>query len=228
MHLQEKTQAFLAIWHDLLDEGKTDWEKWHTYEHIPERVGIPGFLVGRRYMNYNDPEQCCFTIYEGSDLSVFKSTPYLKRLNNPTPWTKKSALTFKNFTRGACKCVSTSGQKNGYGGALMTIRLLKGKNFSENSKYFDQLTSITNELEGIITSTLGICNAETTSTETTERKLRKGTSETSLEGVLIIDGYDEIILKEQSTKILNIINSSAIDLKSQQIQTYTLSYILRE
>jgi hypothetical protein len=110
----------------------------------------------------------------------------------------------------------------------MTIRLLKGKNFSENFKYFDQLTSITNELDGIITSTLGICNVETTSTETTERKLRKGTSETSLEGVLIIDGYDEIILKEQSTKILNIINSSAIDLKSQQIQTYTLSYILRE
>jgi hypothetical protein len=124
--------------------------------------------------------------------------------------------------------VSTSGQKNGYGGALMTIRLLKGKNFSENSKYFDQLTSITNELDGIITSTLGICNAKTTSTETTERKLRKGTSETSLEGVLIIDGYDETILKEQSTKVLNIINSSAIDLKSQQIQTYTLSYILRE
>ena len=179
-------------------------------------------------MNYNDPEQCCFTMYEGNDLSVFKSTPYLKRLNNPTPWTKISALTFKNFTRGACKCVSTSGQKNGYGGALMTIRLLKGKNFSENSTYFDQLTSITNELEGIITSTLGICNAETTSTDTTERKLRKGISETSLEGVLIIDGYDEIIIKEQSEKILNIINSSAIDLKPQKIQTYNLSYILRE
>ena len=40
-------------------------------------------------MDYNDPEQCCFTMYEGNDLSVFKSTPYLKRLNNPTPWTKK-------------------------------------------------------------------------------------------------------------------------------------------
>ena len=67
--MQEKTQAFLAIWHDLLDKG--------------------------------------------NDLSVFKSTPYLKRLNNPTPWTKISALTFKNYTRGACKCVSTSGQKMG-------------------------------------------------------------------------------------------------------------------
>jgi hypothetical protein len=63
IHLQEKTQAFLAIWHDLLDEGKTDWEKWHTYEHIPERLGISGFLAGRRYMDYNDPEQCCFTMY---------------------------------------------------------------------------------------------------------------------------------------------------------------------
>ena len=86
------TKAFLAIWHDLLPDGKIEWERWHTYEHMPERVGIPGFLGGRRYMNHDDPEQCCFTMYEGSDLSVFKSAAYLERLNNPTPWTRTMHL----------------------------------------------------------------------------------------------------------------------------------------
>ena len=87
--------AFLAIWHDLEEKGKREWERWHTYEHMPERIGIPGFLAGRRFMNDSERDQCCFTIYEGIELSVFKSAPYLERLNNPTPWTRKNAPTFK-------------------------------------------------------------------------------------------------------------------------------------
>ena len=47
----ENTTAVLVIWHDLLPEAKIEWEQWHTHEHMPERVGIPGFLGGRRYMN---------------------------------------------------------------------------------------------------------------------------------------------------------------------------------
>ena len=42
--MHKNSKAFLAIWHDLLDDGKRDWEKWHTYEHMPERLRIPGFL----------------------------------------------------------------------------------------------------------------------------------------------------------------------------------------
>ena len=224
--MHENSKAFLAIWHDLLDEGKIDWEKWHTYEHMPERIGIPGFLGGRRYMNHNDQDQCCFTIYEGSDLSVFKSAPYLKRLNNPTSWTKKSAATFRNFTRGACKRVSFCGPQNGYGGVVMTIRLLRDDDFSENSQQLDQLTTNINEMDGVITTTLGLCDTQITSTETTEQKLRKGTTEVSLDGVLIIEGYDTTVLEEQTQKILRIISSADIHLDPVQNQIYSLSNML--
>ena len=224
--MKKNTQAFLAIWHNLTDEGKADWEKWHTYEHMDERISIPGFLGGRRYMNNNDSEQCCFTIYESHNLSVFQSPPYLERLNNPTSWTKKSATTFRNFTRGACECVSSIGPKNGYGGAIMTIRLSKGKNFSKNTKYFDRITYKANELNGSIRSIIGLCNEETTSVKTTEQKLRKGTSEALFEGVLIIEGYDEKILRENSTTIQNIIDSSPLDIKTQKVQFYSLAYML--
>jgi hypothetical protein len=34
--------AFLAIWHDIAAEGEPEYNLWHTREHMPERVGIPG------------------------------------------------------------------------------------------------------------------------------------------------------------------------------------------
>ena len=38
----------LANWHDVPDDAHADFNAWHTHEHIPERVGVPGFLRGRR------------------------------------------------------------------------------------------------------------------------------------------------------------------------------------
>ena len=222
------TKAFLAIWHDLLPDGKIEWERWHTYEHMPERVGIPGFLGGRRYMNHDDPEQCCFTLYEGSDLSVFKSAAYLERLNNPTPWTRENAPTFRNFTRGACRCVSNFGPEHGYGGSIMTIRLQRDDTFSENTERLNQLTKSASELDGVLAVTLGLCNSEITATETTERNLRKGTDETLLDGVLILEGYDATTLETRGADIHKLVVAANIKLTPHPHQIFELSYMLRE
>jgi len=39
----------ITIWQDVRPEAREDFFAWHNGEHIPERVGIPGFLRGRRY-----------------------------------------------------------------------------------------------------------------------------------------------------------------------------------
>ena len=103
------SKAFLAIWHDFDPALEAEWHRWHTIEHMPERVGVPGFLAGRRYMSRDAVRQRCFTMYESADISVFNSAPYLERLNNPTPWTRAVAPTFKNFTRGACRVAASAG-----------------------------------------------------------------------------------------------------------------------
>ena len=38
------------MWHDIAAEGEPEYNLWHTREHMPERLGIPGFDVGRRYV----------------------------------------------------------------------------------------------------------------------------------------------------------------------------------
>jgi hypothetical protein len=42
-------QGFVAIWNGIAPEGREEFYEWHNREHMPERVGIPGFRRGRRY-----------------------------------------------------------------------------------------------------------------------------------------------------------------------------------
>ena len=109
----------VAIWHDLLPEAKDDFYEWHNREHMPERVGIPGFRRGRRYVAVNGgPEY--FNLYEADSPEVLGGQDYLNRLNTPTEWTKRVVPSFKNVARSICRVAFTSGV--GSGGTMLTMR----------------------------------------------------------------------------------------------------------
>ena len=62
-------EAVVSIWHGIAPEGRDAFYAWHVHEHMPERVGIPGFLRGRRYIaERGGPE--FFTLYEASTVEV--------------------------------------------------------------------------------------------------------------------------------------------------------------
>ena len=50
-------EGAIAIWNGISDEGRADFYAWHLSEHMPERVGIPGFLRGRRYRAADDTKR---------------------------------------------------------------------------------------------------------------------------------------------------------------------------
>lgn len=224
------TKGFLTIWHGLEANGRTEWERWHTVEHMPERVAIPGFLAGRRYMNGSTDGQCCFTLYEANDISVFGSSAYLERLNNPTPWTTSVADTFRNMTRGACRRVATAGADKSYGGAILTLQLVRGKDFCDDGPSLAALQKIAEkilEISSVTEVNIGLCDTEITKTETKERTLRKGTGESSLDGVIAIEGYDANLLELQANKVNQTVRESGLSLSTLPHQIHTLSYILR-
>lgn len=115
-----KGSAFLAIWHDIAAGAHDEYIEWHTREHMPERLSIPGFRTGKRLHAPNASRHVSGTIYSGDDIEVFRSTAYLHRLNNPTPWTAAVAPSFRNFLRVACDLVGSAGL--GDGGAMATLR----------------------------------------------------------------------------------------------------------
>ena len=112
--------AVLAFWHDIAPGGDAEFNHWHTQEHIPERVGVPGFLRGRRYEAAGRGPRY-FNLYETEDLGVLDSPPYVERLQHPTPWTRRALPLFRGSKRTACRTVLSLGL--GLGGALATLDL---------------------------------------------------------------------------------------------------------
>jgi hypothetical protein len=109
----------IAIWNDITDEGRANFYEWHDREHIPERVGIPGFLRGRRYIAVSGTPEY-FTLYEVENKNVLTGADYQKRLNNPTEWTTRSVQHFRNTSRSLCEIEASFGA--GSGGFIGTIR----------------------------------------------------------------------------------------------------------
>ncbi|HEY6026003.1 MAG TPA: hypothetical protein VIV09_03810 [Pseudolabrys sp.] len=113
-------QGVVAIWNGIAPEGREQFYEWHNREHMPERVGIPGFIRGRRYIaRYGHPEY--FTLYEAQSPEVLTGQDYFTRLNNPTPWTKSVVPKyFRDASRGVCRVKFS--QACGDGGCLLTLQ----------------------------------------------------------------------------------------------------------
>ena len=114
-------EGAVAIWNGIAEAGRAEFYAWHLHEHMPERVGIPGFVRGRRYRAADEATQPeFFTLYETSSFQVIQGSDYLSRLNEPTAWTRATTAHFQTTTRSLTRVVASHGV--GSGGALMTIR----------------------------------------------------------------------------------------------------------
>ena len=114
-------EAVVAIWNGISPEGRDEFYAWHLHEHMPERVGIPGFRRGRRYIAEDGetfPE--FFTLYETETMQVLQGQDYSNRLNAPTPWTMSATAHFQDTFRSLARVVESRGP--GMGSALLTIR----------------------------------------------------------------------------------------------------------
>ena len=112
-------RAAIAMWWDVVPEMRPEWEDWHTHEHMPERLAIPGFLRGSRWIAASG-EPSYFVLYETVRLATTTSAPYLERLNNPTPWSRRLMPHHRNMRRSLCRVRASFG--GGLGQALATIR----------------------------------------------------------------------------------------------------------
>jgi hypothetical protein len=107
----------VCIWHDLVAGAKDDFHEWHAREHMPERVAIPGFRRGRRYVAVEGAPEY-FNLYEADDVGVLGGPDYLARLNAPTAWTRRVVPAFRNVARSICRVPFSAGC--GEGGVMLT------------------------------------------------------------------------------------------------------------
>jgi len=113
--------AAIAIWSNYPEWILPEHSEFHSYEHLPERVTVPGFLRGRRCNAVTQGAPTVFALYEVADRGVTVSDAYLERLNNPTPWTALMLPKVNDATRTLCRVVATQGL--GTGPCVATARI---------------------------------------------------------------------------------------------------------
>jgi hypothetical protein len=160
------------MWWDIPADARADWQEWHTVEHMPERVGIPGFLRGTRWVGVRD-EGSYFVLYETAELATITSGPYLERLNHPTPWSQRMMQHHKNMVRSLC--VVRGGYGEGIPYAMATVRFSPAKELPEPPRR-----------KGVTCAYLlkGQAGAPTA-----EQKMRGGADRT-IDWALLVGGYD--------------------------------------
>jgi hypothetical protein len=169
---------------------RAEWEDWHSHEHMPERLGIRGFLRGTRWVAHSG-EASYFVLYETRDLKTVTSGAYLDRLNNPTPWSRRMMPHHRNMVRSLCRVRASFG--GGLAQALATIRFSPAPGGRSALKWLaTQVMPPLPQRKGLAAA----CLLESDSAvvpQTAEQRIRGGDGRADC--VLLVSGYDVGALK---------------------------------
>jgi hypothetical protein len=114
-------KAAMLLSFDIVQDAIPEHDEWHTHEHLPERLSIPGFLRGTRWVALQGQPRY-FVMYEVEQLATLTSNAYLERLNNPSPWTSKMMPYYRGMSRGFCSVAGSFGFGMGRAGLLIRFK----------------------------------------------------------------------------------------------------------
>ena len=185
--------AVLVNWGGIVEEKEIEYNEWHSKEHMPERISLPGFLRGLRAVGIpgTDINHKYFMMYEAETKEVFTSRKYLERLNNPTEWTKAILSNYLSPSRTICSVISS--KSIGLGGYLATIRFLGEK--IPNNVNLESLKSSTSKilkLNGITGMHVILGDRSYGQMNTEEKKYRssQGLNDQIVSQAVIIEGLN--------------------------------------
>jgi hypothetical protein len=181
-------KGVFVAWFDADSTYEPEFDHWHSFEHMAERVVLPGFRSGQRYVALSNSPKFC-VIYQTDDLATLVSAPYLQVLNNPTPWTQRMMPAIRGLNRTLCTVSASFG--GGFGAYLLTLQL------AAQPQQHDGLRSwLTHSALPELAKRPGLTGAHllhgdraASQTRTKEKEMR-GDSDAIADWVVLVEGYD--------------------------------------
>ena len=161
----------------------------------------------------------------GADVDVFRSPDYLRRLNNPTPWSTKMQPAFRNFLRVACERLASAGA--GDGGAMATIRLDLSQGGEPRLRDgAARLCAALLAVTGAGAAHVGLARSEVSGIRTRETDLRPGMSEEGFDAVVLVEGSGLPELEASVAALDTVIAESDLGLSRPRTIVYNLAWQL--
>jgi hypothetical protein len=171
--------GILAIFNDAARGRDAELNAWFQGEHLVERLGVPGFLYGRRHQAVSGAS-AYFNFYLVESPAVLTSTPYLERLDNPTPMTKTiMSGAFVNMNRTICHRTARRGSFRG--AYAVTARFNETPDAAALASLLDRLVADTKVAGGEV----WIATDPAGQPVSMEEKLRGG--DKKIKGCLMVD-----------------------------------------
>lgn len=183
-------EGAIAIWHDIAPEARQEFYAWHGEEHMPERVGIPGFLRGRRYAAVAADLEF-FNLYETLTPEVLVGGDYLGRLETPTAWTRSTVAHFRNVARSLCRVVASFG--SGCGGLAATLRydVADDEAARHRRAMSDEVLPMLAAAPGIAAVHLLVADEAASRRETAEQRARADGGNSVPRSIVMVEGWGD-------------------------------------
>jgi len=177
--------AAMLLSFDVEADAIEEHDRWHTHEHLPERLSIPGFLRGTRWVASEGAPRY-MVVYEVERLATLASPAYLARLNAPTPWTTRMMPRYRGMRRGLCTVVGSVGV--GQGGFAALVRFAPPADAGKLQRW------LVDEVLPAIPATSGLGSAHLLrgaqeAAMTNEQRIRG--ADLGVDAALVVTGYED-------------------------------------
>lgn len=112
--------GYLFVWTNVDPAHEDDFNKWYDREHVEERIAIPGFTSGIRYIAGGDARRY-LGLYRTRSLEAFQSAAYRQAFAHQTDWSVANLGRMRDCMRRVCSVEAETGV--GTGAVLAVLRL---------------------------------------------------------------------------------------------------------
>lgn len=183
--------AAVAMWWTITSEGLAEFREWHSKEHFPERMGIPGFLRGSRW-EAEDGGGAHFVMYELADYATLTSPFYRASLDNPTPWSRKMMPLHTGMVRSQCRMGGSYGAGIATWMATLTLSPRAGE-AAQTRQSLERTLAALPERPGLTSAHLLLTDTPSAA-PTTEQKIRG--ADAVADWIVLISGHERAALAE--------------------------------
>ena len=216
-------KAAMLLSFDIVPEAVAEHDEWHTHEHLPERLSIPGFVRGTRWTALlGEPRY--FGMYEVEELSTLTSQAYLERLNNPTPWTSKIMPSYRSMSRGFCSVTGSFGFGLGSVGLLIRFKPQAGAEAAARRRLLEEILPGLPSRRGI--GSAHLFEGAVAPPMTNEQRIRGG--DAGVDWALLVTGYSQDAMAGLMQADLGNARLEAQGARSVASALYRMDYALTE
>ena len=214
-------QAAMLLSFDVADDAIAEHDDWHTHEHLPERLSIPGFIRGTRWISLRGQPRY-FVMYEVAQLATLTSQAYLERLDNPSPWTSKIMARYRGMSRGFCSVTASFGLGVGHLGLLVRFKPQAVAADRMRARLVEQVLPQLPSKIGV--GSVHLLEGALTAPMTNEQRIRG--ADAGVDWAILATGYGPEALAELSGGDLGSVRLAALGAASVDAMSYRMDYSL--